>query len=473
MNETEQAYDVVVLGSGMSGLSAGWTAAQSGARVMVLEKLPEIGGSAALSAGMFWTAPDFDAYRARIPLGEEALGRRLVADYDEALAEIRGIGVDVAAEPLRGIMTFGRGYTIAIRDLLGRLASGISAASGDVLTSARATEVLRTPDGFRLTVETDDGVRHLACASLVLATGGFPGSREKLGAAVGRNADRLIHRANRGSVGDGLDLARCLGAAASGGMATFYGHLVPSPLAAFGPAEFLPLSQYYSDYCILVNTTGRRFVDEHRGDELLNQELVFQPEARGFLIFDDRVRREHATAEPFPGLGVLDRYAAAVDAGARHAEADTLGGLLDAVSQWGLPRDTLAATLAEFAAATASGGGHAAGAPVSPAAEPPATPPFYALEVQPSVTFTFGGVRIDSDGHALDPDGRAVPGLFASGADTGGISNFGYAGGLAPAYITGRWAGPTAPPQAAPSARTARAGAAVHRTPPSIQKEQI
>ncbi|WP_413250206.1 FAD-dependent oxidoreductase [Sinomonas flava] len=462
MNETEQAYDVVVLGSGMSGLSAGWTAAQSGARVLVLEKLPDIGGSAALSAGMFWTAPDFDAYRARIPLGEEALGRRLVADYDESLAEIRSIGVDVAREPLTGIMTFGRGYTIAIRDLLPRLASGISAAGGEVLTSARASDIRRDSEGFLLTVETADGVRDLACASLVLATGGFPGSREKLGAAIGRNADRLLHRANRGSVGDGLDTAKDLGAAASGGMTTFYGHLVPNPLASFGPAEFLPLSQYYSDYCILVNTAGRRFIDEHLGDELLNQELTFQPEARGFLIFDDRVRREHATAEPFPGLGVLDRYAAAVDAGGRHAQADTLDGLLDAVAAWGLPREVLADTVGGFTAAVAAGGGHAGGAPVSPAAEAPSEAPFYALEVRPSVTFTFGGVRIDSDGHALDADGRVVPGLYAAGADAGGLSNFGYAGGLAPAYITGRWAGASAAAHAARTAASMRSDALAH-----------
>ena len=37
-----------------------------------------------------------------------------------------------------------------------------------------------------------------------------------------------------------------------------------------------------------------------------------------------------------------------------------------------------------------------------------------------------------------------MPGLFAAGADIGGLSNYGYAGGLAPGYITGRWAGTSA-----------------------------
>ena len=66
--------DVVVVGSGISGSAAAMTAARQGARVALLEKQPTFGGSAALSAGMFWTAPTADAYRARIPLGNHELG---------------------------------------------------------------------------------------------------------------------------------------------------------------------------------------------------------------------------------------------------------------------------------------------------------------------------------------------------------------------------------------------------------------
>ena len=69
--------------------------------------------------------------------------------------------------------------------------------------------------------------------------------------------------------------------------------------------------------------------------------------------------------------------------------------------------------------------------------------------VQPSITFTFGGVRTNANGEALDHDGRPVPGLYAAGADIGGLSNYGYAGGLAPGYITGRWAGNSAAERAA------------------------
>jgi hypothetical protein len=56
-----------------------------------------------------------------------------------------------------------------------------------------------------------------------------------------------------------------------------------------------------------------------------------------------------------------------------------------------------------------------------------------------SITFTYGGIAIDSQGHALTRDQKPIPGLLIAGVDAGGFSNSQYAGGLALAFVTGYW----------------------------------
>ncbi|MFB7225774.1 FAD-dependent oxidoreductase [Streptomyces sp. NPDC056227] len=438
--------DVVVVGSGVSGSAAAMTAARCGAKVALLEKLDTCGGSAALSAGMFWTAPSVEAYRSRIPLGNIELGAQLVGDYEDALAELRASGVRVATEPKLDVMTFGIGYSTDIKAILAWCRDEVLAAGGEARTGMTVVEVVS--NGRRVTgVVARDGEGRLVrydAAAVVLTTGGFQGARDELTRHIGPNADRLLLRSNPGSVGDGLRLARAAGAGGTTAMSTFYGHLIGCPVRRFTPEDYLPYSQYYSGSTVLVNLRGERFVDETQGDELLNQAVTFQPEARGVLIFDHHVRTTEGTSEPFPGLGAIDRYAVAAEAGAVHAEAETLPELLDAIALWGIDRSILGATLDRYAEVAGTGGGAAHGVPVSPAARAPQTAPFYALMVQPSITFTFGGIRINTSGEVLDHDGLPIPGLYAAGADIGGLSNYGYAGGLAPGYITGRWAGGSA-----------------------------
>ncbi len=210
-----------------------------------------------------------------------------------------------------------------------------------------------------------------------------------------------------------------VGAAASGGMSGFYGHLVPSPLAELREDQFLSLTQYYSNHCILVNREGRRFTDEALGDEVSNQATLRQPGSRAVLICGERVHLERAAAAPYPHGAVVDRLAAAEAVGARFARAGSRGALVEAVGSWGAPRSILQETLE---------------------AAPPEllqTPPFYSIEVQPTITFTLGGLAVDVDGRVLDRGGNPVPGLFAAGADAGGLQGYRYVGGLALGAVFG------------------------------------
>ena len=75
-----------------------------------------------------------------------------------------------------------------------------------------------------------------------------------------------------------------------------------------------------------------------------------------------------------------------------------------------------------------------------------AEPPFEAYGVTCGITFTFGGLRIDTAGQVLDSDLDPIPGLYAAGELVGGIFYFNYPGGtgLMSGAVFGKIAGASA-----------------------------
>ena len=72
--------------------------------------------------------------------------------------------------------------------------------------------------------------------------------------------------------------------------------------------------------------------------------------------------------------------------------------------------------------------------------------PFEAYAVTCGVTFTFGGLRINTDANVMSTDDEPIPGLFAAGELVGGIFYFNYPGGtgLTNGAVFGRLAGASA-----------------------------
>ena len=425
-----EPLDLLVVGGGFAGLWAAARAAEAGARVAIVEKGSRLGGSAAYAAGAFWTAPDFETLRQVVPGGDPDLGRVLVDGYQPAVERIRSRGVSVT-EQWQGQMGFGVACRVDIDALLKALQAEVEAGGGRISLGQPARELLVDRDGRvrGARVATTGGIEEIAASSVLLATGGFQGDPELVAAFIGSPADTILVRSNPWSVGDGFRLGRAAGAAASRCLGGFYGHLLPSPLAELRPEQFLPLTQYYSNRSILINRLGRRFIDESLEDQVSNQAVVRQPGARAILLCDQRVRSRFAATAAYPYAPVIDRVANAIEAGGRVAEAQTVTELVRAVSGWGVDGPALRQTLKDYAAA-AAGRDVALDAPLPAEPGPLLDPPFFALEVQPSITFTFGGLAVNVDGRVLDRDGAPVPGLFAAGADAGGLQDHRYVGGL-------------------------------------------
>ncbi|MFC4833855.1 FAD-binding protein, partial [Actinomycetospora chibensis] len=68
---------------------------------------------------------------------------------------------------------------------------------------------------------------------------------------------------------------------------------------------------------------------------------------------------------------------------------------------------------------------------VRTALEAPLTPPLAAVEIVPALFHTQGGLRVDEHARLLDPAGRPVAGVYASGGAAVGMSGHGAAGYLA------------------------------------------
>jgi tricarballylate dehydrogenase len=74
------------------------------------------------------------------------------------------------------------------------------------------------------------------------------------------------------------------------------------------------------------------------------------------------------------------------------------------------------------------------------------TPPFEAYAVTCGITFSFGGLKINTDAQVLSSDGEPIAGLYAAGELVGGIFWFNYPGGsgLTNGSVFGKIAGASA-----------------------------
>jgi hypothetical protein len=211
---------------------------------------------------------------------------------------------------------------------------------------------------------------------VVLATGGFAADPALVREHVTSEADHLLLRAAPGSTGDGLRLGLAAGAALGPGLDQVYARAMPAPPARVEPADFVRLSQLYARHAEVTNERGERYETATWSEIDTAQWMARQPRARAWF----RVPRAAL------GERVRDR---------------TVGEMVEAAEN--------------------------AGAPVR------REPEHVTVETVAGITTTLGGLRIDRAA-------RAAPGVFACGADAGGVATGGYASGLAAALVFGRMA---------------------------------
>ena len=435
----------MVVGAGMAGLVAAVRAQQVGAAVVLLEKGEAVGGTMAMSGGGIWCLQTYEGLRQAVPRGDADLCRTLVEDFPGAIQWLEDLDapvVETPAAPYKGLdrWTFNMepGCPQFAAHMLQVFQDGGGALS--LNTSAMTLEMGDAGEITGVVARTAEGTRVIEAGAVILATGGFQGNPDLMSRYFGQWADRLILRANPRSTGDGLLLGVAIGAATSHSMSSFYGHLMPGPPAEVPRDDFVAYTHYFSDEAVLVNLRGERFTDESLGDEMNAQAVAREPEALAFIIYDDDVYRDHAVRK-LSGDRVSDTFYGSRDLGAPAAVAQTIEELAGEMRGLGVYGDGVLATLREFNAAAEAGQAAHLRIPRREKANPLVKPPFYALCLTPGVTFTLGGLRIDADARVIDRRGLPIDGLYAAGADGGGVYNEHYGGSLCLGLVFGRRAG--------------------------------
>jgi len=440
--------DVLVCGAGIAGLTAARTAQEAGARVIVLEKGPEAGGSSAVSAGIVWTARDLAGWLSVQPGGDPTLGKAQVTTYPEAIEWLRS--QDVRLEPFKfGASGWNPPFPYLAYQLepgddgrsnpraaMDRLAANVTAAGARIFTETSIRDFLQDAAGRVIGAEArgPDGLLRISAKATVMATGGFQGNPELRARYFGPNSDRMILRANPYSTGEAFQAALAAGAGTAGPFSRFYGHRVVAPPAVVDFPSFPRVHLGGAlPGAILVNLRGERYVDESQSDEVSVHALPHQPEALGFMIYSE------ADAAADVGSAALETVRSV---GTEILEAQSLDSLAQQVSaRWGVARGPLLDAVAAYNAAAEAGDPTMLPIPRAGDLYPLTRPPFYAIRFLPGITVTYGGVRIDAFTRVLDSTGRPLGGLYAAGADAGGIYTRGYAGGLSVGLAFGRIAG--------------------------------
>jgi len=483
-------YDVIVVGGGNAALCAALSAAETKKKILVLERAPEeeSGGNSRFTAGLLRIAySGVDDLATLIDLSPEERARTDFGTYTEEqflddmarvteyrcdpdLTEIlvkrslataqwmRKKGVRFTAAWGRQAFKIGErfkfwgGLTLeavgggpGLVDSLTQIAkkNGI-----EILYGARGVSLIFDDEGVHgVNAKINGHTKELKSKAVVLAAGGFQANTEWRTRYLGPGWELAKVRGTRFNTGDGIRMALDAGAAPVGNWSGCHAVAWERNAPEFGDLAVGDQFQKHSyPWGVYINAEGKRFVDE--GADFRNytyakygRVILQQPGQFAWQIFDAKVKQQ-----------LRDEYRIKQ---VTKRTGNTLEELVSKLED--TDQKTALETLKEYNAAVR------ADIPFNPNvkdgrctknleinksnwANTLDTPPFEAYAVTCGITFSFGGLRINTDAQVMSSDGEPIPGLFAAGELVGGIFWFNYPGGsgLTNGAVFGKIAGASA-----------------------------
>jgi succinate dehydrogenase/fumarate reductase flavoprotein subunit len=484
----EQAFDVVVVGGGGSGLAAAIEARTTGREVLLLEKNEKLGGSTAWSIGSITSTGTPHQIRSGIqdcpedhyedmPLFAEELASRdndelrriLCNEVPEAFRWLLGLGVRFYGpmpEPphrrprMHNVLPNSLSYIYHLERHARRI--GV-----DIRLGMRASALL-TESGAVTGVACGEAHRFRARSGVVLAAGDFTNDPELKARFMGAQQAK-VEGVNVTATGDGQKLALPLGARIVNGdlalgpeirfippvrttlvrrlppwpalahtMDWAMGHVPPALLRpfimGFLTTALAPSPKLFEQGAVLVNQAARRFCDELDAPALA---LPDQPGKVGYILIDARLARQFSAWPHFVSTAPGVAYAYVPDYRRNRRDVYTEApSLTQLATRLDINATALNTAVSEHNAVLSAG----AGGRQRPAL---VDPPFIALGPVRSVfVHNEGGLAVDSRHRVLGAQDQPIPGLYAAGATgQGGLLLKGHGHHLAWAFVSGRRAG--------------------------------
>lgn len=422
-------YDVVVIGAGGAGFSAAITAKNAGANVVLLEKMPAVGGNSLISgaemnAAKNWVQPKLginddspelhaqDTFKGGDGKGDMKVINVMTHEALDAAKWCRDyLGVRFEDDNLfffgghsrkRALIPVGHTGT----EFIAKFQAKADELGIPVITNMKAEELIKDKDGRVVGVKaTMDGSEYTfnAKGGVVLATGGFGANPEMVKKYNPKIDERFKTTDAPGSTGEALYMAERAGAQLVN-MGYIQTYPICDPIS--GAIELIADARF--DGAIMLNQEGKRFVEELQRRDVLSEAILNQTGRYCWVLWNDNIGKISNTVKAH-----ANEYEAFTKQGVM-ATCDDLKCIADFTK---IPFDQLQKTVKRVSDMAGKGNdkdfNHRAGLMDMQQGK------YYVIKAVPSTHHTMGGVRINEKAEALTAEGKAIPGLWAAGEVTG------------------------------------------------------
>ena len=422
-------YDVVVIGAGGAGFSAAITARNAGANVVLLEKMPAVGGNSLISGAEMnvaknWVQPKLginddspelhaqDTFKGGDGKGDMKVINVMTHEALDAAKWCRDyLGVRFEDDNLfffgghsrkRALIPVGHTGT----EFIAKFQAKADELGIPVITNMKAEELIKDKDGRVVGVKaTMDGSEYTfnAKGGVVLATGGFGANPEMVKKYNPKIDERFKTTDAPGTTGEALYMAERAGAQLVN-MGYIQTYPICDPIS--GAIELIADARF--DGAIMLNQEGKRFVEELQRRDVLSEAILNQTGRYCWVLWNDKIGsisntvKAHANEyEAFTKQGIM-------------TTCDDLKCIADFTK---IPFDQLQKTVKRVSDMAGKGNdkdfNHRAGLMDMQQGK------YYVIKAVPSTHHTMGGVRINEKAEALTAEGKVIPGLWAAGEVTG------------------------------------------------------